>query len=171
MLPTYIAFYVGRVTPVSPPRTRGSTGSYHARIRHVFRVYPGGHAHALWRDRARAGSRSRSPGSPRRLAAPGGMPDVVPRERRGADNDPRERGEPDGAERAAGQPSWKSARPGGDRERVREQRRGAGGRERAAALECELQRDERSSVGSEHDWHEEQPAAADRAFVATSPAA
>ena len=59
--------------------------------------------------------------------------------------------------------SPKSSDPGRDRERVREQRRHAGRRERAAALEAELERREGEPVTCEQSGDEPEPrAAADR---------
>ena len=62
---------------------------------------------------------------------------------------------------------------GCDRQRVREHRSGAGGLERVAALEAELDRDERKAVRGEQDGDQERATQPPKTapFVATSPAA
>jgi len=52
--------------------------------------------------------------------------------------------------------------PREDRQGIREERRRAGGRERAAALEPELERHERETVRGEHRDQKERPGAAER---------
>ena len=66
-----------------------------------------------------------------------------------------EREHAQGRQRA--EPLAEDRRPGGDRERVREQRRHPGGREHSAALEAELERDEGQSVASKEHRHEHKP--------------
>jgi len=55
VLPTYIAFYVGRSDHrFSAENMRLDRELSQADIRHVFRIYPGGHQQELWTTQARA---------------------------------------------------------------------------------------------------------------------
>jgi colicin import membrane protein len=79
------------------------------------------------------------------------------REQRRAGDDEREPGEAEVAARAAGRSFMEEQHPGGDRHRVRQERREADRRQRVPALEAELQARERETARGGDQRHEQRP--------------